>query len=128
MIFEKLYIIGFTIVTGFYLHVMLFYFLISFLVVQIFDIPVDLFLPFLNVQYIFESSETETEIQQAELNMETCTRKVTMSTPKECHICYDQLIEGVRLFCPCKKVYHSSCLQRWLEINRSCPICRKVVE
>jgi hypothetical protein len=65
----------------------------------------------------------EPEIQPP-FNIDDYTRRVTTSSPKECHICYENVIEGVRLKCKCKKIYHSECLERWLQINQTCPICR----
>ncbi|KAH9509496.1 E3 ubiquitin-protein ligase znrf2 [Bulinus truncatus] len=40
----------------------------------------------------------------------------------ECVICFEELIQGdtiARL--PCLCIYHKGCIDRWFEVNRSCP-------
>ena len=46
----------------------------------------------------------------------------------DCPICY-QKIKKTDPFsiinCNCKNTYHSSCIDNWLNLNKSCPTCRK---
>lgn len=40
----------------------------------------------------------------------------------ECVICLEDLLQGdtiARL--PCLCIYHKNCIDRWFEVNRSCP-------
>lgn len=43
----------------------------------------------------------------------------------ECLICTNRLIEGTSITqMPCKHVYHTECLVKWLQTTCSCPACR----
>lgn len=44
----------------------------------------------------------------------------------QCSICIDnfEVNQMVRLT-PCNHLYHSDCLLRWLDLHKSCPICRR---
>ncbi|EDV26081.1 uncharacterized protein TRIADDRAFT_24155, partial [Trichoplax adhaerens] len=58
-------------------------------------------------------------------NMEA---KFSMATPEElkehqkCAICWEKLESARKL--PCTHLFHSSCLQSWLEQDTTCPTCR----
>ncbi|KAL3067898.1 hypothetical protein niasHS_016487 [Heterodera schachtii] len=46
----------------------------------------------------------------------------------ECPICFANLNEGDQSEAlPCAHVFHQHCLTKWLTMNSSCPVCRKVV-
>ncbi|XP_047321045.1 E3 ubiquitin-protein ligase MPSR1-like [Impatiens glandulifera] len=46
----------------------------------------------------------------------------------ECSICLtDYVIGGVAKEMGCKHRFHPGCIERWLEINGSCPVCRYTV-
>ncbi|XP_058082069.1 E3 ubiquitin ligase BIG BROTHER-related-like [Magnolia sinica] len=46
----------------------------------------------------------------------------------QCVICQIDYEEGESLVVlPCKHPYHSECINKWLQINRVCPICGKEV-
>lgn len=46
----------------------------------------------------------------------------------ECSICLERCGGGDRLVrLPCRHVFHSACLQRWLRSRRDCPYCRATV-
>jgi hypothetical protein len=51
-----------------------------------------------------------------------------MEVPRtqECHICLEDLKTNLAA-CPCGHVYHELCILQALEVNRQCPICRRVV-
>lgn len=40
-----------------------------------------------------------------------------------CSICWDPITE-ISLRLPCRHSFHESCIQRWLDTNASCPVCR----
>ncbi|KAK4358065.1 hypothetical protein RND71_023675 [Anisodus tanguticus] len=43
----------------------------------------------------------------------------------ECAICLDELrVGGVVKEMPCKHRFHGDCVEKWLKIHGSCPICR----
>ena len=45
--------------------------------------------------------------------------------------CYKNCTNGEKskplMFTPCKHIFHSNCLQLWLETNLVCPICREAL-
>lgn len=46
------------------------------------------------------------------------------SRRERCVICQMDYKRGDRqMTLPCKHVYHSSCVSRWLSINKACPVC-----
>lgn len=47
----------------------------------------------------------------------------------ECAICLEEFIDGesCRVFHACKHLFHSACIDNWLRLNPSCPICRNYV-
>lgn len=42
----------------------------------------------------------------------------------ECVICMEEYIDTVAKEMPCKHVFHGECVEKWLKINGSCPVCR----
>ena len=44
-----------------------------------------------------------------------------------CPICYDPMIHNVSITLPCNHKFHSHCIRRWNETNRTCPLCREIV-
>lgn len=49
------------------------------------------------------------------------------ATGAECIICLSSL-ESDLLAAPCGHVYHENCLTTWVNVNKSCPLCKKHVE
>lgn len=47
----------------------------------------------------------------------------------DCAICLEDYVEGdcCRIFPKCKHMFHSDCIDDWLEKNLTCPICRRYV-
>lgn len=48
--------------------------------------------------------------------------KFALGHKKECEICLETI--KLRTHMPCSHIYDANCLDRWLEKNNSCPICR----
>ncbi|CAK9319386.1 unnamed protein product [Citrullus colocynthis] len=47
----------------------------------------------------------------------------------ECSVCYEDLHGEKELTrIPCGHAYHKSCILKWLNINNSCPLCRREFE
>ena len=42
----------------------------------------------------------------------------------ECVICMEGYIDTVAKQMPCQHVFHGECVEKWLKINGSCPVCR----
>lgn len=45
---------------------------------------------------------------------------------KQCDICMEKISKSTRkiISLPCKHFYHSDCILKWFEQNRTCPVCR----
>lgn len=43
-----------------------------------------------------------------------------------CTICYDDITDDLFSYKDCGHQYHLKCIKKWIEINKSCPICRAV--
>lgn len=43
-----------------------------------------------------------------------------------CIICLHDFVSGkaTKLLCKCNSYYHSECINKWLSINNTCPLCR----
>lgn len=49
------------------------------------------------------------------------TQKINKIDIQECCICYDKKSNCIT---NCKHQFHSICLSKWIEVNKSCPLCR----
>ena len=47
--------------------------------------------------------------------------------PNDCPICYERMTSKDTTTTRCKHVYHSTCLERWLTTNHTCPLCRETL-
>ena len=41
-----------------------------------------------------------------------------------CPICVENMLDEECIYLPCGHFFHSGCIQRWLDVSNSCPICR----
>jgi len=73
----------------------------------------------------YESENIELEPEPIILNK--YIKKVHVSKPRECTICLELGDECFRMKCECKNLYHKDCIQKWLEIKRTCPTCKKTL-
>ena len=64
---------------------------------------------------------------------ESSNRITTMSTDisnahtLDCVICYNEIDVNDRsgyMLAPCLHIFHSACLEQWMEVKMECPICR----
>lgn len=42
----------------------------------------------------------------------------------ECGICFEEIEEGDLVRCPNQHKFHEDCVERWMDVNHSCPMCR----
>lgn len=49
---------------------------------------------------------------------------VEIKEDDECVICLDEFVGGLAKEMPCKHKFHGGCVEKWLKINGSCPVCR----
>ena len=53
-----------------------------------------------------------------------------MMAMDECIICLEPFVEGedyvTPLACDKRHLFHSNCIETWLQTNNSCPMCKKV--
>lgn len=47
--------------------------------------------------------------------------------PQECAICKQNLGSAYLTRLPCKHVFHSKCINKWLDKKSTCPLCRQKV-
>eukprot|EP00741_Cyanophora_paradoxa_P000185 tig00000402_g179.t1 len=92
-------------------------------------------LPFFIVS--FSRIAEQTGIGGRGATRETITRLRTLtfhagSMPKEdavCVVCLSEYEEGEPIRgLPCGHLYHSNCIDRWLVINKACPLCQRDVD
>ncbi|PHZ08032.1 uncharacterized protein RHIMIDRAFT_248055 [Rhizopus microsporus ATCC 52813] len=50
-----------------------------------------------------------------------------IETTTDCTICTEQFQQKEITELPCHHTYHSECILQWLELNASCPICRRSI-
>jgi hypothetical protein len=46
---------------------------------------------------------------------------------EECYICYENITNTEKKVLICKHQFHKLCINRWLENNITCPICRATI-
>ncbi|PQQ19547.1 E3 ubiquitin-protein ligase RING1-like [Prunus yedoensis var. nudiflora] len=62
---------------------------------------------------------------KASIDAMPCVRIVEGHGGSECVICLEQFeIDGVAKEMPCKHRFHGCCIEKWLKIHGSCPVCR----
>lgn len=56
-------------------------------------------------------------------------KKITNEEDLTCSICHEKMYEGEDYIeLECKHSFHKNCLKKWLEIDNTCPICRKILD
>lgn len=77
---------------------------------------------------VFHISETCTCNTQAAIASKPkqkfyISRSIQTSAVNECSICLND-IESDQQTTNCNHTFHNACLNNWLDINNSCPVCR----
>lgn len=44
----------------------------------------------------------------------------------ECSICFESLKTGI-IKTDCKHTFHKLCLDKWIDFNNNCPLCRSII-
>jgi hypothetical protein len=48
---------------------------------------------------------------------------------EECQVCKENFVVGeVMRSLPCFHTYHKDCVDTWLRLNKSCPICNRKID
>lgn len=50
-----------------------------------------------------------------------------IDTSLECPVCYEIITDNLTITF-CNHIYHKECIYKWLILNDSCPICRKIIK
>jgi hypothetical protein len=51
----------------------------------------------------------------------------TTSKEEQCPICFENLSLNKTETFPCQHTFHRNCLEEWFKIERTCPLCRKML-
>lgn len=69
-------------------------------------------------------ADVEFEDEEEEVELEEDEEGVMIDPGRRCPICLDRFGSGDMLrLMPCKHKYHKDCIDRWLKIKATCPIC-----
>jgi hypothetical protein len=77
--------------------------------------------------YMILNTSSEDKYEIMEKCME-CQKPIDLNLPevKDCSICLEKLIDDdIEIELPCKHRFHIYCIQKWVGINKNCPLCRK---
>ncbi|KAF8412305.1 hypothetical protein HHK36_000266 [Tetracentron sinense] len=73
----------------------------------------------------FEKLNGEIQGVMTECDTDTPTKHVLSLEDAECCICLSSYEDGAELReLPCRHHFHSACIERWLYINATCPLCK----
>ena len=63
------------------------------------------------------------------ISVDTLPEKVVIDEDEVCAICFEQKRKGLKYpVLPCEHSFHEDCLNPWLRVASTCPMCRKDVE
>lgn len=88
------------------------------------------------IEEFSESIEERIELRQQALEKllppviyGTGGRQTIGSGSRDCAICLDDYVAGelCRVFPVCKHMFHLSCIDNWLNMHLTCPVCRKSI-
>ena len=65
------------------------------------------------------------EAQEREAQEREAQEREAQESPEPCPICYSTIEEGEEKVTRCGHTFHENCINRWLEQNATCPICRE---
>jgi len=53
-------------------------------------------------------------------------KKIKSNSNSSCSICLDYYMDNdkIRVLSKCKHIYHKNCIDKWVQKNNTCPICR----
>jgi hypothetical protein len=79
---------------------------------------------YVSVKYSLITEKERKKHENKKSNKEGCHYiKPSCCSETDCMICMEELKSGVKT--ECGKVFHKECMENWIQINNSCPNCRK---
>ena len=86
---------------------------------------------FNEINFLFEIGSTlqNTPTGLTKTQLQERSEKVLIDTNTECYICLDILLPNscMRLLTTCQHKFCIDCIDKWLENNKTCPICKSSV-
>jgi len=71
------------------------------------------------------SKKIKEELEKDEIIFYKNLSSIDKLQNKSCPICFDDYTNISRIYkTPCKHYFHDSCMEKWLQQHRNCPICR----
>lgn len=74
-----------------------------------------------------EVENWEKKVQEIKKNIDELERKYKNILSEDCSICYSELQDPVLLPC-CQNIFCGPCIVKWMESNKSCPLCRSNID
>lgn len=82
------------------------------------------FNPFLHQLIMIQSTPKNSQPPASKASI-IAMPSVHVSAQTECVICLDEIeVGGVAKEMPCNHKFHGDCIEKWLELHGSCPVCR----
>jgi hypothetical protein len=73
---------------------------------------------------VLRQSEEEAALKE-QYNIILNTKLISESS-SECCICMDDIQKGNDVFkCECNKIFHHTCLNKWVKMKTNCPLCNR---
>ncbi|CAO3700800.1 hypothetical protein G6F70_002172 [Rhizopus microsporus] len=83
------------------------------------------------LSFFLQHTTTAERVQKGASESDLAALKKRMpndtETTADCTICTEQFQQKELTELPCHHTYHSECILQWLELNASCPICRRSI-
>ena len=55
------------------------------------------------------------------------TKVIKETSNSQCQICHNNMKNCLIRILPCNHKYHIECVDQWLFVNLTCPLCRKII-
>uniref|UniRef100_A0A1A9VZI9 RING-type domain-containing protein n=1 Tax=Glossina brevipalpis TaxID=37001 RepID=A0A1A9VZI9_9MUSC len=79
-----------------------------------------------NYYYNTESTPVSSNAIISTEIFDTLTRETTNDDDTSCSVCLNEFqVPATVCELSCKHIFHQECIRKWLELKRTCPLCRK---